>query len=268
VEGCVRLYRSAAEAFPGQVIGTGHEDFFTSGYRFSADAGPVAFQFQHAAAGLVHFARGVPPAASRAPPVTRPNTDCPGNDIGFSTSADLAGCVAQCNAMPECRGLVFDQIESEQSDCRNSNASAFCCLFKTQCRDFAPKQGDTAWASGAPPLEAGERISAYRVFEREVVGVDDGGRLLWRVGDEVWDAGVGKCFRNDTRAPIGRPSAATVTSYVWLYSYANGGPISPLPPLPTDFITYACVAGRCEQWLNQSGAYWNADCSSNCSAAG
>ena len=27
VEGCVRLYRTSTEEFPGQVLGTGHEDF-------------------------------------------------------------------------------------------------------------------------------------------------------------------------------------------------------------------------------------------------
>jgi hypothetical protein len=272
VEGCFRIYRTAGEGFPGQVVGTGHEDFFNSGYRFSADAGPVAFQFQHAAAGLTHFARGLPPSDLRGAPITRPNSDCPDNDIGYSTSPDLAGCVTQCGAMPQCRGLVFDAIPSEQGICRNSNSSLSCCLFKSACTDFVEKPGDTAWASGAAPPadEPAERISAYRVFDREVVGVDDGGRLLWRVGDELWAPGAGgKCYRNDTQAPIGRPSAAFVTSYVWLYLWPNGQPVAPLPPLPNAaYITYACAAdGRCEQQLDQSGPFLNADCSLNCSTA-
>ena len=161
---------------------------------------------------------------------------------------------------------MYDQIAGEQSDCSNTNSSVFCCLFKSRCDDFVAKAGDTAWASGATPPadEPAERISAYRLFDREIVGMDNGGRLLWRVGDEVGAGGVGKCYRNDTRAPIGSPSAALVTSYVWLYSYLNGGPITPLPPLPNAHISYACSAGQCLQRLDATGPYLNADCSLNC----
>lgn len=268
---------------------------FNSGYRFSADAGPVAYQYQHAAAGLTHFARGVPqlPGPLRGAPVTRPNTDCPGSDIGFGTSANLSGCVDQCNAMRDCRGLVFDQISSEQGDCQNSDPSVFCCLFKTSCLNFSPKEGDTAWASGAAPAEPSERISAarttepsrhrpspptdpppyltplaqYRMFDREVAGMDDGGRLLWRVGDQSGLPGVGKCYRNSSNMPIGVPSAALVLSYVWLYSWPNGSPISPLPPLPNTHISYACSGSQCEQRLDKSGPYWTSNCDQNCSAA-
>ena len=107
-----------------------------------------------------------------------------------------------------------------------------------------------------------ERLSAYRFFDSEVVGMVDGGRLMWRVGDEA-----GKCTSNGTVMIIGTPSAVHVKAYTWLYVWPNGGPITPLPPLiQLTHITYGCNAGTrtCELIANASGPFLFADCDGSC----
>ena len=94
--------------------------------------------------------------------------------------------------------------------------------------------------------------------------MEDGGRLVWRVGDEG-----GKCASNGTINIIGTPSAVVVRSYVWLYVWPNGGPPLPLPPLlQTTYITYSCApggGGQCVLVPNESGTFLSADCDGACS---
>jgi len=175
IEGCWHLLRAANESFPGLVVGTGFEDFYSSSYWFGAASGfPGGLLFATPESGLLHFSRG--PAA--------------GGPAGF------------------------------------------------------------------------EQLSAYRFLDEEVFGMVDGGRLLWRVGDEA-----AKCESNGTEAIIGTPSAVSVTAYTWLYSWPNGvGPVIPLPPLPQpQSISYACNAqAQCVLVPNASGPFLYADCLDSC----
>ena len=115
--------------------------------------------------GCVWWAHAPP-----TPPVpdrTEVNSDCAGDDIYSPPRIavpTLQDCIAQCTAnVPGCNGLVFDEIASEQQgQCGNSNASLYCCLPKTSCSDFGPKQGDTAWARGSPG-NANETCSLFRL---------------------------------------------------------------------------------------------------------
>ena len=106
-----------------------------------------------------------------------------------------------------------------------------------------------------------ERISAYRFFDNEVVGFSDGGRLVWRVGDQT-----SKCHTTGTASPIGSPSAVRITSYAWLYTWPNGRPVVPLTPLPQAHMSYTCRGSQCVALPDASGAHWNADCSGACSS--
>lgn len=76
---------------------------------------------------------------------------------------------------------------------------------------------------GAKPFPDGtrERLSAYRFFDKEVVGFSNGGSLKWRVGD----AG-GKCNDNTTKTPLGHPRPVAVRSYAWVYTW----PLDPTKP--------------------------------------
>ena len=92
-----------------------------------------------------------------------------------------------------------------------------------------PQSGLLHWSSDGV---FGDRLSAYRILDGEVVGFEDGGSLEWRVGDEE-----PKCTRNSTPAtaqglwPIGtcRSAAdlksgcrgAKVNSYAWVYHWAT-----------------------------------------------
>ena len=59
IEGCWNFHRTAAEAYPGLVVGTGVEDYFDSGYYFGADSGDkLGTRFQNALSGLTLFERG------------------------------------------------------------------------------------------------------------------------------------------------------------------------------------------------------------------
>lgn len=105
-----------------------------------------------------------------------------------------------------------------------------------------------------------ERLSAYRFFDADVVGFEDGGRLLWRVGDQA-----AKCTANGTAGVIGTPSAVAVKSYAWLYAWPTGGTVTPLPPLPQPpTVSYACAAGACVLVPNASGTSLFADCDGAC----
>lgn len=58
IEGCWNFYRTADEAYPGLVVGTGVEDYFDSGYYFGADSGDkLGTLFHNALSGLVMFER-------------------------------------------------------------------------------------------------------------------------------------------------------------------------------------------------------------------
>jgi len=173
IEGCFHVTRSADEAFPGLVVGTGFEDYFNSAYWFGAASGFAdGVLFQQADSGLVHFSVSAPKGAAGV-----------------------------------------------------------------------------------------EMLSAYRFHDGEVLGMEDGGRLIWRVGDTD-----GKCFETTTHNPIGTPSAVAVKSYVWLYEWPNGGPVEPLPPIPQPgTISYTCGSGgKCEVLPDASGPYLFANCDEQC----
>ena len=106
-----------------------------------------------------------------------------------------------------------------------------------------------------------EMLSAYRFLDAEVMGVSDGGRLVWRVGDTG-----GKCFESTTGNPIGAPSAVAVKSAVWLYAWPNGGAVEPLPPLPQPgTASYRCSSGgKCIYVADASGPYLFANCDNAC----
>jgi hypothetical protein len=104
-----------------------------------------------------------------------------------------------------------------------------------------------------------EQVSAYRVLDHEVVGMQDGGRLVWRVGDQA-----GKCARNDTANPINSPTAVAVVSYAWLYTWPNGNAVAPLPDLPQTQMSYTCVDGACVAVPDASGSSWRPDCGGPC----
>jgi hypothetical protein len=88
-----------------------------------------------------------------------------------------------------------------------------------------------------------ERISAYRFFDQEVVGFQDGGALQWRVGD-VADKPAG-CPPGTKGCAATFVKPVAVRSYAWLYTWPleegaapapNAPPITgpkPLPPRPT-----------------------------------
>lgn len=61
-----------------------------------------------------------------------------------------------------------------------------------------------------------ESISAYRNHDRDLLIFTDGGSLQWRVGDVE-----GKCNDEGTADPINNPQPATVTSYAFVYTWAN-----------------------------------------------
>lgn len=117
------------------------------------------------------------------------------------------------------------------------------------------------YSVGAPKgIDGVEMLSAYRFMDAEVMGVEDGGRLVWRVGDTG-----GKCFESTTTDPIGTPSAVAVKSYVWLYQWPVG-PVEPLPPIEQPgTISYRCGAGgKCELVTDASGPYLFANCDAAC----
>ena len=61
IEGCWNFFSSAAESYPGLVVGTGVEDYFDSGYYFGADSGDaVGVLFANALSGLTLFQREAP----------------------------------------------------------------------------------------------------------------------------------------------------------------------------------------------------------------
>jgi hypothetical protein len=125
-----------------------------------------------------------------------------------------------------------------------------------------PFAGLLHFSRGAPGGDAGvEELSAYRRLDQEVVGFANGGRLVWRVGDQTT-----KCTTNGTASPIGTPSAVAVTSYVWMYTWPNGQPIQPLQPLPQAYMSYTCAADACVPLADESGPFWNADCDGQCTA--
>jgi len=122
--------------------------------------------------------------------------------------------------------------------------------------------GLTHFSVGAPKgVDGVEMLSAYRFLDAEVMGVSDGGRLVWRVGDTG-----GKCFENTTSNPIGKPSAVAVKSATWIYQWPNGGSVEPLPPLPQPgTASYRCAAGgECEYVPDASGPYLFANCDAAC----
>lgn len=58
IEGCFHSFPTAATPFPGQVVGTGFEDYFDSAFWFGAASGdgtPHEYAFE--VSGLVHFDR-------------------------------------------------------------------------------------------------------------------------------------------------------------------------------------------------------------------
>jgi hypothetical protein len=65
IEGCWQFYSSAAEPYPGLVVGTGVEDYFDSSYYFGADAGIFGtdghqikdLMFRTELSGLTYFER-------------------------------------------------------------------------------------------------------------------------------------------------------------------------------------------------------------------
>lgn len=120
------------------------------------------------------------------------------------------------------------------------------------------------FSRGAPAGADGvEQLSAYRYHDAEVLGFSDGGRLLWRIGDQT-----GKCGANGTDSPIGTPSAVTLTSYAWVYTWPNGQPVQPLPPLQQpQYLSYSCVGGKCVAVYDGSGSSWDADCGGPCKPA-
>ena len=61
-----------------------------------------------------------------------------------------------------------------------------------------------------------ESIGAYRNHDRDLLIFTDGGSLQWRVGDVA-----GKCDDEVTADPINNPQPATVTSYAFVYTWAN-----------------------------------------------
>lgn len=107
-----------------------------------------------------------------------------------------------------------------------------------------------------------EQIGAYRYLDAERVGWEDGGRLHWRVGDQS-----DKCLDGGVGRPIGSPSAVTLSSYTWLYTWPNGGTVGPLPEgPPPGYMTYACdtASATCVPVFNASGRYWTSTCEGLC----
>jgi hypothetical protein len=108
------------------------------------------------------------PPQPYSPPVTMPDHDCAGDDIYSPPRiavVTLQDCIDQCtDKVPGCRGLVFDQIASEQQgQCGNADPALFCCLPKTSCTDFSPKAGDSAWSAGSgSPNATGVTCTLYR----------------------------------------------------------------------------------------------------------
>jgi hypothetical protein len=125
------------------------------------------------------------------------------------------------------------------------------------------ESGLTHFSRGPPQGPDGlEQLSAYRFLDNEVVAMANGGRLIWRVGDEN-----AKCTSNGTVNIIGTPSATAVKSYTWLYAWPNGEPVVPLPELEqTAYITYACVGEQCVLVPDETGPYVFADCDSACTS--
>mmetsp|Transcript_96100 Transcript_96100/g.311787 ORF Transcript_96100/g.311787 Transcript_96100/m.311787 type:complete len:423 (-) Transcript_96100:49-1317(-) len=92
------------------------------------------------------------------------------------------------------------------------------------------------------PADSRERMSAYRFFDDEVLGFQDGGWLQWHVGD----ARSSTCASShdvDTsgylREPANSTSAAAVAvrSYVWVYTWpldAERPPAPNSPPIPCE----------------------------------
>jgi hypothetical protein len=123
------------------------------------------------------------------------------------------------------------------------------------------ESGLVHFSRGPPQGPAGlEQLSAYRFFDGEVVGMEDGGRFVWRVGDEG-----GKCFSNGTESIIGTPSAVAVKSYMWLYTWLNGNPIIPIGDIAQpQSISYLCAADKCVLVPNSSGDYLFSNCDEQC----
>ena len=166
VEGCWSLLRTFDEELPGQVLGTGLEDFWDSGYGFSL------------------IAPGVTP-----PP---PSTD---TDREIRVCEQAGGKDTVCSVT----GRPFQ------------HPSAGVLHFSS---DYL------ASADGV------ERFSAYRYFDAEVVGMEDGGQFGWTNGYAgAWrKPGTNKCgLPPPTAADIGAlegPVSPThITAYVWAYTW-------------------------------------------------
>ena len=139
---------------------------------------------------------------------------------------------------------------------------ALACRFADGVLFQQADSGLVHFSVGAPKgVEGVEMLSAYRFLDAEVMGVSDGGRLVWRVGDTG-----GKCFESTTTNPIGTPSAVAVKSATWLYAWPNGGAVEPLPPIPQPgTASYRCGAGgKCEYVPDASGPYLFANCDEAC----
>lgn len=105
-----------------------------------------------------------------------------------------------------------------------------------------------------------EQLSAYRFFDGELIGMENGGRFIWRVGDEG-----GKCFSNGTNSIIGTPSAVAVKSNLWLYLWPNGQPISPINTIQQpQSISYSCIGEKCVLIPNASGDFLFSNCDNTC----
>eukprot|EP01023_Acetabularia_acetabulum_P044717 TRINITY_DN45048_c0_g1_i1.p3 TRINITY_DN45048_c0_g1~~TRINITY_DN45048_c0_g1_i1.p3 ORF type:complete len:131 (-),score=18.46 TRINITY_DN45048_c0_g1_i1:244-636(-) len=61
-----------------------------------------------------------------------------------------------------------------------------------------------------------ETLSAYKFFDTEIVGMQDGGSLEWRVGDVK-----GKCTDQSENNSIGWPQISHVRMLTWYYTWPN-----------------------------------------------
>ena len=168
VEGCWSLLRTHNESLPGQVLGTGLEDFWDSAFGFSL----------------------IDPGASPQP-----------------RSTDTDGEIRQCL-----------QVDGRDTFCPVTGApfqhsTAGVLHFSSDYTDPSQRAGV-------------ERFSAYRYFDAEVVGVDDGGVLGWTNGCASWNKpGTNKCgvaaplSERELKLGACQTSFTRVQGHVWVYTW-------------------------------------------------
>ena len=155
MEGCVYLYRSSTEQYPGLVVGTGAEDYFDSSYGFS-DPWQYAQENPQYACAL----------------------DVPGQEHNCYPTFAFTHA-----------GLLHHSLST--------------------------------W-------DATERYAMYKSHVDDPLVINDGGSLLYRVGDYINKSapvGSGHHFRCGTLdpgpsvVPSGPTQPTNVTSYVWAYTW-------------------------------------------------